>query len=114
MRRWFVAFCMLGLVTQANAQDFETPTLRGSSPFIPAAPKQPRWEGVYVGGQAGYSSAQMNFAGATEPLIAFMLRETVLENIQRPSEWSVLGKAHPSGGTFGGFVGYNMQFNDVV
>jgi outer membrane immunogenic protein len=68
----------------------------------------------YVGGQIGYGSANMNFAGATESLIAFMLRESVLENVQRPSEWHVLGKANPSAASYGGFVGYNVQFSDVI
>jgi opacity protein-like surface antigen len=120
MRRWLVASCMLGsvgmlgLITQANAQDFETPTLRGSSPYIPAPPKYMRWQGFYFGGQIGYASAKMDFSGATESLIAYMLRNTALENESRPSEWGVLGKAHHSGTSYGGFVGYNFQFSDAV
>ena len=29
-------------------------------------------------------------------------------------EWGVLGKANPSGSSFGGFVGYNTQWSDVI
>jgi outer membrane immunogenic protein len=120
MRRWLVASCMLGsigmlsLMTQANAQDFETPTLRGSSPYIPAPPKYTRWQGFYVGGQIGYGTSKMDFSGATESLVAFQLRETALEQEHRVSEWDVLGKASPSGTSYGGFVGYNFQFSDVI
>ena len=90
------------------------PTLRGTSPFIPAAPKYTRWAGFYVGAQGGQSSAGMDFSGATQQLIAYLLRTTALENQQHPSEWGVLGKSNPTGSSFGGFVGYNVQFSDVI
>jgi outer membrane immunogenic protein len=120
MRRWLVASCMLGsigmlgLMTQANAQDFETPTLRGSSPYIPAPPKYTRWQGFYFGGQIGYASSKIDFSGATESLIAFQLRDTALEQQQRISETDVLGTSKPSGTSYGGFIGYNFQFSDVI
>jgi opacity protein-like surface antigen len=114
MRRCLVALCLLAFATQTQAQDFEMPTLRGSSPFIPAAPKYTRWAGFYAGGQVGQSSTEMNFKDATQDLIAYLLRTTALENEQRPSEWGVLGKANPSGISYGAFVGYNVQFSDVI
>jgi outer membrane immunogenic protein len=114
MRRWVVAFCLLGFVSHAAAQDFETPTLRGSSPFIPAAPKYTRWAGFYVGGQMGQSSTEMNFENATEKLIAYILRTTALENEEHPSTWGVLGKSNPTGQSYGGFIGYNSQWSDVI
>ena len=48
-----VVLCLLAFMTQTHAQEFDVPTLRGSSPFIPAAPKYTRWAGFYVGGQIG-------------------------------------------------------------
>lgn len=114
MRRCLVVFCLLAFVTPTNAQDFETPTLRGSSPFIPAAPQYTRWAGVYGGLQLGRSSSEMNFAGATKDLIGYLLRNSSLENEQHPSAWTTLGKANPSGVSYGAFVGYNVQFSDVV
>jgi outer membrane immunogenic protein len=114
MRRSLVALCLLAFMTPTQAQEFDVPTLRGSSPFIPAAPKYTRWAGFYVGGQVGQSSTEMNFAGATEELVSFLLRNSSLEREQRPSEWATLGKATPSGVSYGAFVGYNVQFSDVV
>jgi len=114
MRRCLVVFCLLAFVTPTYAQDFETPTLRGSSPFIPAAPQYPRWAGFYGGGQFGYSSVEMNFAGATKNLVGFLLRQSSLEREQHPSEWSTLGKVNLSGISGGAFIGYNVQFSDVV
>jgi outer membrane immunogenic protein len=114
MRRSLVVLCLLAFMTQTHAQEFDVPTLRGSSPFIPAAPKYTRWAGFYAGGQIGQSSSEMNFAGATEPLVAHILRNTALEDQQRPSDWAVLGKANPSGRSYGLFAGYNVQFSDVI
>jgi outer membrane immunogenic protein len=114
MRRCLVVLCLLGFVTNANAQDFDVPTLRGTSPFMPAPPKYMRWAGFYVGGQIGGSSAEMNFKGATEGLMAQMLRVLALESEHHVSQWGVLGKANPSGISYGAFVGYNTQWSDVV
>jgi outer membrane immunogenic protein len=115
MRRWFVALCLIGgLTSHAAAGEFELPTLRGSAPFIPEAPKYARWSGFYVGGQVGYGLAQANFAEATASLVAFMLRELALEEEARPSQWQVLGSGSNSGPTFGGFFGYNSQWDDVI
>jgi outer membrane immunogenic protein len=114
MRRCLVVLCLLGFVTQANAQDFDTPTLRGSSPFIPATPKYTRWAGFYAGGQIGRSSAEMDFQDATQGPIAYMLRTLAVENESHVSKWGVLGKANPSGISYGAFVGYNTQWSDVI
>ena len=114
MRRCLVVLCLLGFVTQTNAQDFDVPTLRGSSPFIPAPPKYARWAGFYAGGQIGGSSAEMNFRGATEGLMTQMLRVLAVESEHHISEWGVLGKANPSGMSYGVFAGYNTQWSEVV
>ena len=114
MRRSLVALCLLAFMTPTHAQEFDVPTLRGSSPFIPVAPKYTRWAGFYFGGQVGQSSAEMNFEGATKDLIGFLLRNSALENSQHPSEWTTLGKANPSGVSYGVFAGYNVQFSDVI
>jgi outer membrane immunogenic protein len=114
MRRSLAVLCLFGLVSHATAAEFELPTLRGASPFIPEAPRYMRWGGVYVGGQFGGASANMNFGGATESLISHMLRETALEQQSRPSEWEVLGKNSTSGAFGGGFVGFNTQWDDAM
>jgi opacity protein-like surface antigen len=115
MRRWFVvALSLLSCATPAFAGDFEMPTLRGSTAFIPAQPTYTRWDGFYFGGQVGHSSTGMNFSGATESLISYLLRTTALENEQHPSEWGVLGKSFVTGSNSGGFVGYNTQWADAI
>lgn len=114
MRRCLVVLCLLGFVTHANAQDFDVPTLRGSSPFIPAAPQHTRWDGFYAGGHGAYGSSGMNLSGSTGDLIAFILRETALESEHGVSKWPLLGKATTSAGGFGAFAGYNTQWDNVI
>jgi len=117
MRRLFVALALFGLVSEADAADYEIPdlpTLRGSSPFVPAPPTFPRWAGVYAGAEAGFGDAHMDFAGATQQLLAFMLRELALENEQHVSQWKVLGAKDSAHSSLGGFAGFNSQWDDVV
>src|SRR5262245_14833899 len=117
MRRPFVALALLGLISNASAGEYEIPdlpTLRGSSPFVPAPPTYPRWAGFYVGGSVGYGSAHVDFSKATQPLLTFVLRELALENEQHVSQWKVLGDKDTGGSSFGGFVGFNSQWDDVI
>jgi outer membrane immunogenic protein len=117
MRRLFVALALFGLVSDAGAGEYEIPdlpTLRGSSPFVPAPPTFPRWSGVYAGAQVGFGDAHMDFSGATKQLLAFMLRELALENEQHVSQWKVLGAKDSARASFGGFAGFNSQWDDVV
>jgi opacity protein-like surface antigen len=119
MRRLLVAAALIGLAPAAHAGEFEIPATSGSpsyapSPFVPAPATYMRWSGFYGGAQAGYGNAHSGFAGATEPLVAFMLRDTALENEQHPSQWTTLGSRDASGPSGGGFVGYNSQWDDVI
>jgi opacity protein-like surface antigen len=113
-RSLVVALCLLGFVAQANAQDFETPTLRGTTPFIPAAPTYHRWAGFYVGGHAAYGASGMDFRNATSDLVAFILRQTTIEEEFGVSNWPLLSKS--TVGAFGGgaFAGYNIQFDNTI
>jgi hypothetical protein len=81
----------------------------------PAAPMNVNgWAGIYIGGQVSYSSAGGDFSNTTQAPLAYQLRETTLENEQQPSSWPVLGQANHSATGFGGFVGYNTQFERLV
>ena len=114
MRRSLIALWLIALMPNAFAQEFELPTLRGSTPFVPAPPTYTRWSGVYVGGQVGNSSALVDFSRATRSLVSFSLRELALENVDHVSQWEVLGKPSVSGTNVGGFVGYNSQWDDLI
>jgi opacity protein-like surface antigen len=114
MRRWLVALCLVGFASHANAGDFDTPTLRGSSPFVPGPPQYTRWNGFYFGGMIGSANASFDFGNATESLVATVLRNTWIEEEFHASRWPQLRNGGDRGATQGGFIGYNTQWQDVV
>jgi outer membrane immunogenic protein len=73
-----------------------------------------RWDGVVMGGQVGYSSMQSNFGNSTSTQIAYILRNSTLENEAAPQNWTTLPNKLTNARSFGGFIGYNMQWDDLV
>jgi opacity protein-like surface antigen len=118
MRRLLIAVAMIGFLSKAFAGEFEMPVLRGSSsdfapsPWVPAPPTYTRWSGFYVGGQASGSIAGMDFGTSARSLVSFAVRNSVLEN--HVTSWTTLSKGDTSATGFGGFVGYNWQWDDVT
>ncbi len=112
MRRVICALTVLALASPAFAADLDLDILRGSQPVGPAT--FTRWSGFYFGGQIGFGDANADFSGATQPLVAFSLRETALESSDFVSSWPVLGRGSNDAVGYGGFVGYNSQWQDVV
>ena len=113
MRRLLLCgVAVVGMGLEANAADMPD-FLRGSSTVV-AEPSGSRWDGVYVGGQAGLAYSGTDFGNSTRSLAAFMLRNTVLEGDFHPSEWAVLGKGDTSGTSYGAFIGYQTQWDVAV
>ncbi len=110
MRRVFGALVGLVLAPSAFAGDFDV--LRGSQSVGPAT--FARWSGFYAGGQISYSDASADFSNATGPLVSYALRETTLESDFTPSSWPVLGNTARQQLTYGGFIGYNTQWQDLI
>jgi outer membrane immunogenic protein len=109
--RWVIcALLVLGFGPRAFAQDFDI--LRGSETVGPAT--FTNWSGFYVGGQFSYSDANADFSKATQPLVASSLIELALEADATPSQWPVLGRASNDATGFGGFVGYNTQWQNLI
>jgi opacity protein-like surface antigen len=99
------------MAPQARAADM--PLLRGSNTIV--APQCcVTWDGFYFGAQAGATVSGADFSGATKSLIQFMLRQTTIENEAPVSSWPLLGKADTTASHFGGFVGYNWQWDQAV
>jgi outer membrane immunogenic protein len=111
MRRFLLtAMMMIGAVSGAQAADMPD-FLRGSIP--PALSTASRnWDGWYVGGQVGYTSADMDFSHATKTLVNFLERNSVLQD--PVSQWLLLSKNHAQATGFGAFVGRNWQWEDLV
>ena len=112
MRRFLLAAVMCGMTAGAQAADL--PVLRGG--FTDGlTTTRINWQGFYVGGQGGYGSSDENFGGSNQTLTATMLANTVIESDLGVSRWPLnLGKTTAQSSAYGGFTGYNWQFEDVV
>ncbi|CCE03818.1 conserved hypothetical protein [Bradyrhizobium sp. STM 3809] len=106
---------MCGMVTAAQAADLsDLPILRGS---VTDGLNNSRvnWDGYYAGVQGGYGSSDENFNGSTSTMTAAVLANTLIESQMQVSAWNMnLGKQSSRSSGFGGFVGYNSQWDDVV
>jgi len=104
--RWVIcALVVLALPPSARAGDFDI--LRGTVPTY-------RWAGVYGGVQGGYASSVVNFGTAAAPQLSFLLRNTAIEQDQQISTWNVLDVRRPTSNSFGGFVGYNSEWEGLI
>lgn len=114
MRRLLLAAVIFGAAHGAYAADMpDLPVLRGSLPDGLSS-RTVNWQGYYIGGQAGVGESDMNFAGATRDVAARLLSGLEMEQQQGVSSWPVLGKGSSRGDGWGGFLGYNSQWDDVV
>ena len=112
MRRLMLAAAMLGTVSAAQAADMpDLPVLRGG--FTDGLSKtSSNWDGFYVGGQIGYTTADVDLGHAPSSMTSFMLRNSVLQG--PVSSWGLLSKNHAQSNGFGAFVGRNWQWYDAV
>ena len=111
MRCVVVAMLGLGLAQPALAADMGI--LRGSTGYDQPARTQ-NWEGVYLGGAAGVGRGGANFDGAGGSLIDSLIANTNLEGLG-VQNWSTSGQADTGhAAQYGGFIGYNAQWGDVV
>jgi len=110
MRRVIYVLLAFAFAPSAFADDLSW--LTGAQPAAPMNVNG--WAGVYIGGQVSYSNAGGDFSKTTQAPLAFALRELTLENEQQPSSWPVLGQANHSAAGFGGFAGYNTQFERLI
>lgn len=114
MRRWGLAAVLATMAQSALAADLpdlsDLPVLRG--PITELSSTSVNWQGAYIGGHVGYTSANMDFSSATSSLTSFMLQNIAYQSTV--SSWTLLGKSSPTSAGFGGFVGYSAQWDDVV
>jgi outer membrane immunogenic protein len=115
MRRFLLAVVMFGAASAAQAADMpDLPFLRGSFTDGLTTAKV-NWQGYYIGAQGGYGSSDENFNGSTSTMTAAVLANTLIESEMQVSQWNLgLGKESARTSGFGGFAGYNSQWDDVV
>lgn len=97
---------ILAMPAGAAAADF--PLLRGS--FTGYG----QWEGVNLGGTLGMTNLNTDFSQSTSSIVADMLRQSTLEAEIGPSGWNVLANDISSSTSYGAFLGYNMQWDQLV
>jgi opacity protein-like surface antigen len=73
-----------------------------------------RWDGVNIGAQFGVSNMNTDFGSGASSLIAYSLRNTTVENEITPSNWTTLPNSTTNSGQYGAFIGYNMQWEQLV
>jgi outer membrane immunogenic protein len=97
----------------AAADWFDGSTLRGSfSNTFGGAPSA--WDGINLGATIGYSSMATDFGNSSSSEIAYILRNTTLENEDPPSSWTTLPNASAENSQWGGFLGYSWQDEQLV
>jgi outer membrane immunogenic protein len=110
MRRFLLVAAIVGSATATQAADMPD-FLRGS---FTAPVTRTNWQGVYIGGQASYGAADMDFTNSGQDLLAKLLNNVDLEQQFNISSWPLQHKTNTQNGGFGGFFGYNAQWTDVV
>lgn len=76
--------------------------------FVPAAPTYPRWGGLYFGGHIGLADGSTDFGQGTQSQVAYILRNDIVGT--HVSDWTTLSKVDGTKQMYGGFVGYNAQW----
>lgn len=117
MRRLVLAVMMAGVAHGALAADMpDLPVLRG---FVNDAPRATRvnWQGVYVGGQGAFSQTESNLTNVNSSVVSAFAANYgpvyAAGGFAMPF-FPALGRAQIRGANFGGFVGYNAQWDDAV
>jgi outer membrane immunogenic protein len=113
MRRFLLAavMCVTAMSGSRAADLPDLPFLRGP---VGISPGRVNWQGFYVGGQGAFGTSDIDFTGATQSVAQKLLVNTAIEAFGGTAEWPLLGKQSVHGNGWGGFVGYNSQWTDVV
>jgi outer membrane immunogenic protein len=109
MRRFLLVVAMFGAASGAQAADMPD-FLRGTLPASSAPTRN--WEGWYAGGQVGKSWTNTDYSRTAITQTNDLFRNTSLAG--PASELNVFGKVNGQSSGFGGFVGRNWQYDDVV
>jgi opacity protein-like surface antigen len=113
LRRVVVAAMIAASIGGARAADMPDDSwLRGS--FTEDSPGYVRWDGLQIGAQIGVSNMNANFGNAGSDQIAYILRNSTLQSEAAPSTWTTLPEITTNGRQFGAFLGYNVQWSELV
>jgi outer membrane immunogenic protein len=110
MRRVLLAAAMVAMSVSAQAADMPD-FLRGSlGGYTPVN----NWQGFYLGGQGAYGSSDTHFTGSNGSMLSALVANDVIQQMG-VAGWNLqLGGVSQRSTGFGGFAGYNWQWDDVV
>ena len=113
-----IALFAVLLSSSVYGADYSTPqplpdySLRGTTAPALKEPIYPRWEGFYFGGQFGKSFGSADFSNATSSQVSYILANTELQGLV--SNWTTIPKGTNAPQSYGGFIGYNVQWGEVI
>ncbi|KQO72550.1 MULTISPECIES: outer membrane protein [unclassified Methylobacterium] len=102
----------LGAGSTAGAADLDYGVLRGPD-YEPAAPIID-WNGVYVGGHGGYTSAALQQKNVFQDILALQFRARDIESQFSASNLLAIPSTRIEGTSYGAFAGFNYQFDEAV
>ncbi len=111
MRRFALAMVVAASATSASANPIDF--LRGPILDGLGGPRE-EWSGYYAGAHVGVGTSDMNFAHATDDVVARLLANTAMEAEFHVSDWPLMGKASKKSSGWGGFIGWNAQWDQAV
>ena len=95
---------------KAAAADWPDLPLRGTI----SSPGPVRWDGIQLGGQMGLANMGTDFGNSTSQQVAYILRNSTLENEAHPSAWATLPHSSTNTRSYGGFLGYSTQQEQLI
>jgi outer membrane immunogenic protein len=118
--RWWVCGLLIAMACPALAADYDDSWLRGSQVIGPAPAPPSRlyriWAGVYGGAQVGEDFHGVSFDGVPlTPIGSAISQDAILQILQNPlNDMLSFPRVNSKGPSFGGFLGYNWQIDDLV
>ena len=108
------AVASLGLAQSAVAADLDF--LRGSDIFSPGPAAYYRWSGFYFGGDVGVGRADAEFGKGADNLLIATIQQTIFSKqlVGFTSFVPPLSPDNASSTLFGGFAGYNTQWESAI
>ena len=113
LRAGIAALALVCIAQSAAAADLGD-VLRGS--FAPqfSTPTYSDWSGVYFGGQLGVTNMNTDFSNEASQWVGYNLRNTTLESAVHPESWALMPSSVTHGQSYGAFLGYNFQWDQLV
>ncbi|HEX3441463.1 MAG TPA: outer membrane beta-barrel protein [Pseudolabrys sp.] len=99
---------------RARAADMSDDDILRGSFISDASPGYVRWDGLQAGVHAGYSNMNADFGNSSSGQVAYILRNTTIENEMHPSDWTTLPSDTTNSSQYGLFIGYNVQWDQLV